>query len=212
MRKLFRILAILGLAVGVSALSARADSVTYKVTSTYASDVPTTTVSAPGVTFTLVFTVPLTITGDFSPTGTNGFVDLPPPPVDVTFSAPGLTGFTAPATIFFNPVSGGGGGLFSLTFPGNDFDWEFMGPQMFSLNSTETVATFLPGPFTVMGGTGFPSPTGSFFFDTATLAGGDLTGGSVGTVVPEPSSLLLLGSGFLALGGFARKRLIARFN
>jgi hypothetical protein len=30
--------------------------------------------------------------------------------------------------------------------------------------------------------------------------------------VPEPSSLLLLGSGFLALGGFARKRLIARFN
>jgi hypothetical protein len=32
------------------------------------------------------------------------------------------------------------------------------------------------------------------------------------TGVPEPSSLLLLGSGFLALGGFARKRLVARFN
>jgi hypothetical protein len=29
---------------------------------------------------------------------------------------------------------------------------------------------------------------------------------------PSPSSLLLLGSGSLALGGFARKRLIARFN
>jgi hypothetical protein len=29
---------------------------------------------------------------------------------------------------------------------------------------------------------------------------------------PEPSSLLLLGSGFLALGGLVRRRLIARFN
>jgi len=45
---------------------------------------------------------------------------------------------------------------------------------------------------------------------------GDLTGGSVtGTSAvstPEPSSLLLLGGGFLALGGFARRRLSARFN
>jgi len=29
---------------------------------------------------------------------------------------------------------------------------------------------------------------------------------------PEPSSLMLLGGGFLALGGIARRRLIARFN
>jgi hypothetical protein len=45
---------------------------------------------------------------------------------------------------------------------------------------------------------------------------GDLTGGTVnGTpsvAAPEPSSLLLLGSGFLALGGFARKRLVTLFN
>jgi len=45
---------------------------------------------------------------------------------------------------------------------------------------------------------------------------GDLTGGAVnGTssvAAPEPSSLLLLGSGFLALGGFARKRVTTLFN
>jgi len=201
MRKLFTILALFGLAAGISAQGARADGVTDPA-----------------------------------------------------------------ATIFFNPSSMGG--LFSLTFPGtNNLDLEFMGPQMFSVNSTDTVATFLTGPFTIMGGTGFSSPsgpTGSFFFNVDTLAGGDITGGSItgtpgassvtymvnfttdvpipsllgplmftvplsapitmGSVnlfsvdvsspasTPEPSSLLLLGGGFLALCGIARKRLIARFN
>jgi hypothetical protein len=188
----------------------------------------------------------------------------------VGFSAQGARAdLTGPANLQF--FDSNLGGLFSLTFPGvNNFDGEFFGPQMFSLNSTDTVATFLTGPFAITGGTGFPSPMGSFFFNVDTLAGGDITGGSVSgtegpsgvtytltfttdvpinsvlgsdptlmftvplsapfgntaadSVVlssvdvtspvptPEPSSLLLLGSGFLALSGFARKRLIAHFN
>jgi hypothetical protein len=211
MRKLFTILALLGLAVGISAQGARADSV------------------------------------------------------------------TDPATIFFNPSSMGG--LFSLTFPatgtfpGNNFDAEFMGSQMFNSTPGEVCAgpagTFCTGSLSITAGTGFPTPSGSFFFNLATMAGGDITGGSGSgvtsssgvtytfnfttdaplglvsgsgpftlsftvpssaplsmgfidlssvdvtlsspTSAPEPSSLLLLGSGFLALG-FARKRLIARFN
>jgi hypothetical protein len=75
------------------------------------------------------------------------------------------------------------------------------------------VGTFCTGSFAVTGGTDF---SGSFFFDMndPTVAG-DLTGGTVkgaAVTAPEPASLLLLGSGFLALGGFARRRLIARFN
>ena len=206
MRKLFTILALLGLAVGISAQGARADTVT-----------------ALGPDPTLSFSVPLS-----SPItmGSVNFVDS----VDVMFSS--LSPTPTLATIFFNPSSAGGG--FSLTFPGtNDLDLEFMGPQMFSPNSTDTIATFLPGPFTIMGGTGFPSPTGSFFFDVNDMTvGGDITSGLISgatgpsvvtytvnfetdapiITTPEPSSLMLLGGGFLALGGIARRRLIARFN
>jgi hypothetical protein len=222
MRKLFTILAILGLALSIGALSARADGVTYTVVSTYASEIgiPTTSVSAPGATFTFVFTVPSPCSSPQCDLSSGVMVDLSSM---VTFCSTklatscsaGLVGFTAPADLTFNPnpLPGGGfyPGLFGIVV--NGFDWEFVGPQIFT--STGTTATFLTAgsPFAIMGGTDFDD---SFFFDMSTLAGGDLTGGSVtgssSVSTPEPSSLLLLGSGFLALGGFARKRLIARLN
>ena len=221
MRKLLTILAILGLAVGISALSARADGVTYTVTSTYASDVPTTSVSAPGASFTFVFTVPSPCTSStpacFLTPGAVNFTDN----IGVTFSSPTLTGFSSLASLTFNPNPDGFyPGLFDLeAFPnGGDFEWVFMGDQIFNPGGTGTCTAsegmFCTGPFPITGGTDF---SGSFFFNMndPTMAG-DLTGGSVtgmSTVsTPEPSSLLLLGGGFLALGGFARRRLTARFN
>jgi hypothetical protein len=216
MRKLFTILAILALAVGISALSARADGVTYTVTSTYASDVPMTPVSAPDASFTFVFTVP-------SPCTSSGFVNFTDD-VNVTFSSPTLPGFSSLASLTFNPnpLPGGGfyPGLFDLeAFPnGGDFEWVFTGDQIFNPGGTGTCSgqpgLFCTGPFQITGGTDL---SGSFFFNmNDPTAAGDLTGGSVtgmSTVsTPEPSSLLLLGGGFLALGGFARRRLTARFN
>jgi hypothetical protein len=221
MRKLFTILALLGLAVGISAQGARADSVTYTVNSTYGSDVPVTSVSNPGSTFTFVFTVPSPLLCSSSSTppcaSSFGFVDLSS--VEVTFSSPTSASFTAPASLSFVP--GGSGGLFDLETVfgnGDDFLWMFFGPQIFSLNSGGTVATFLtagsPFPITL----GPADLSGSLFADLTNPnapTAGVLTGGSVSTpavTTPEPSSLLLLGGGFLALGGIARRRLIARFN
>lgn len=221
MRKLLTILALLGLAASISARSARADGVTYTVTSTYASDIPTTGVSAPNESFTFTFTVPSPCSSSSTPACSNlsmGVANFPAESIDVTFSSPTLPGFTSVATLSF--FSSGGGGLFDLeAFPGGgDFVWSFFGPQIFNTTANEIcpgpAGTFCTGLFSITGGTDF---SGSFFFDMndPTIAG-DLTGGSVtGTstvAAPEPSSLLLLGGGFLALGGFARKRLSARFN
>jgi hypothetical protein len=207
MRKLITILALLGLAVSVGAQGARADGVTYTVSSImYDLDTSATAASAPGASFILVFTVPSTASI------TNGGVDLTN--VSVTFTSSPALPFTGglAQVMFAAPGTPG----FDICIPNcsaNDFfDWTFMGPQLFNSSGK-----FLTGPFMITGGMGFPTPTESFFFDAsgATFTGGDLTDGNVSgaaVTTPEPSSMLLLGSGFLALGGFARKRLRARFN
>lgn len=220
MRKLITILALLGLAASISARSARADGVSYTVTSTYAADTGISAVSAPGASFTFTFTVPSPCSSSSTPACSNlsgGVANFPAESIDVTFSSPTLAGFTAPATLSFFDT--GGGGLFDLeAFPsgGGDFDWSFFGPQIFNTTANEIcpgpAGTFCTGAFSILAGMDFGANGGSFFFDMndPTIVG-DLTGGTVtgssSVVAPEPSSLLLLGSGFLALGGFARKRI-----
>ena len=58
----------------------------------------------------------------------------------MTFSSPTLAGFTAPATLTFDPLGGALPGLFSIeAFPGgDDFDWEFVGPQIFNTTATKS--------------------------------------------------------------------------
>ncbi len=69
------------------------------------------------------------------------------------------------------------------------------------------------GPFVISPGDDIGD--GSLLGDFTSGTANSITSGSVTTStsnVPEPSSILLLGSGFLALGAFARKRLFASGN
>jgi hypothetical protein len=224
MRRQFTILAILGLSVGFTALPASADTlagnsvisgtvpatvtatpstgtvVDYTVKGTFGSltGFPSTSISNPFDSFIFTFSVDQTLlvpmVGIPSMTGN----------IPVTFNYSDFSGSTVNfiltdqvGTLVFFDASAGG--LFTLEFPpqpsGDDFFLNLFGTSP---------AGFLGSPG--MTGT-FPITPGDELGDNSTFTETIST-----TSAPEPSSLLLLGSGFLALGGFARKRLIARFN
>jgi hypothetical protein len=227
MRKLFTIVALLGLSVSVCAQGARADGVVdYVVSGTFAAitGTPSTSLSHADDAFTLTFSVNLNST----PLVSNGFgmtADITVPFVFTDMTTPSLSVDGSGTLNFFTACSPSpcppqipNGGLFSLLFTGpigpvnngNSFIFDFVGTDAgFIDGPTPTLNT--GGPFTIGEGSIFGEAT-----PTATLVGENSVSGTVTATpstaaVPEPSSLLLLGSGFLAVG-FARKRLTARFN
>lgn len=69
------------------------------------------------------------------------------------------------------------------------------GPQLFSVNSMNPFsATFIPGTFGLTFAEGNPGPE-------------TITGDMTLNIVPEPSSMLLFGTGLLGLGGVLRRKL-----
>jgi hypothetical protein len=239
MRKLFTVLAVLGLSTGLTAVTASADStvVSYVVDGTFSAIpmFPSSALSNPGDVFTLTFSVPSDVLGT-SPIGNQM---TPGSPVTFEYTDKTTPSFSLSETCstclsFVMPAAGG---LFSITFTGpngNTFIFELNALGCFGSSATATTCggftdgtpgppptaptLNIGGPFTI-DDTGFsflgeftPGPPP----DGGVAVGGDDISGTVtaapSIAVPEPSSLLLLGSGFLALGGFARKRLIARFN
>ena len=236
MRKLFTIVAILGLATGLAALTARADgtTVTYVVDGTFSADpvLPSTSLSNPGDHFTLTFSVPADVLGPNPlPGGMSDDIGVSFTYTDLTTPSLSLSQTCTPTAAasclnFFTPAQGG---LFALQFTdssGNVFMFDLFGLGCFIMpvaancggftNDTTPPSLITGGPFTIdetMSVLGEESPSCSS--DIGPFCADDISGTVTATpsaAVPEPSSLLLLGSGFLALGGFARKRLIARFN
>ncbi len=237
MRKLCGVLALVGLAIGLTAVTASADStVSYTVDGTFSaiSGFPSTALSNPGDVFTLTFSVPSGLLGT-TPIGsgmTSGspvtfkYTDITNPSLSLSETCNTPT-FLVPCLSFFTPANGG---LFSITFTGPNGDI-----FMFELNALGCFGSSSASPATCGGFTDGTPPTlntgGPFTIDDTGFSflgeitpgpnggpvGGDDISGTVTatsstTPVPEPSSLLLLGSGLLALSGFARKRLFARCN
>lgn len=232
MRKLLTIVAILVLSTGFAAGVASADTVTYTVTGTFSADpvLPSTSLSNPGDSFTLTFSVPSDVLGPNPlPSGMSGDIPVTFTYTDLTTSLV-LTQTCTPTAAaaclnFFTPNQGG---LFSIMFTdasGNLFMFELLGAGCFMTPVPANCGGYTDGmppslitggPFTIddtlsVLGEESPScvsPIGSFCAD-------DISGTVTATssaAVPEPSSLLLLGSGLLALGGFARKRVSTFFN
>ena len=221
MRKLLTVVAILGLSVGFTALTASADTtVDYTVNGTFGSltGVPSTSISNAGDSFTITFSVDqaLLVPG----LGTPGMTAAIPITFDYTDFVGSTINFSltnqAGMVTFFNQFNEG---LFQLEFfpppSGDDFFLNLIGLNP-NPDTDPLLASFLgspinTGPFSITSGDAMGDP--SFLAEDDTAAN-FVTGSGTATAVstPEPSSLLLLGSGFLALGGFARKRLIARFN
>jgi hypothetical protein len=212
MRKVFGILTLFVLVLTVS--PAHADGVVeYTVSGTYATGDAflSTPISNPGDSFLITFSVDpaLLPAGPASGTSVSTGVTF-----DYTDSLGGTTIFSLtdqPGTATFY-LAGPSGGLFDLDFSagGDDLVLSLFGPDAGFIDGP--IITLNTGIFPITPGDDFG--VGSLIGDFNTLGFDAVSSGTVtavsSTAVPEPSSLLLLGSGFLALGSFARKRLLGR--
>jgi hypothetical protein len=224
MRKLITILALLGFSTGFAALTTSADTtIAYTIDGTFSATpgFPSTPLSNAGDLFSVTFSVDSGVLGT-SPIGLGMSPDVP-----VTFNYTDITtpGFSLTGESgIVNFFTAGDGGLLSLMFTGadgNTFLFDLFGEGCDVMPLPTCVGGFTDGtpPVLATGGPFAIDPTssfGEFAPDGTPVSANDISGSVTGTPsttpVPEPSSLLLLGSGFLALGGVARKRLVGLFN
>ena len=223
MRRLLAILALLGLSVTYGAGTTRADGVDYKVSGTYAAITgsPSTPLSTPGDTFTFTFSVdPATLL-------MVGQVNGESNPIDIMFNYSDSSGdklTKQPGVIRFMDTTGSNSGLFMIQFSSGTgtFFLSLEGPSGFNA-STLTLNTGMfnatPGDTTtglgsILGDFDPSIPSCNLSLLTPVCPQDAILSGTVDAVAttPEPSSLLLLGSGFIALGSFARKRFSTSLN
>ena len=213
-------LATLILMAGVFA-TARADTIT--ITGAGSGQSSTATVVCEFNSQTNTFTFTITNTSAITSPGSTSTItgigyDLPP---RGNASASGLNGFTgmqAPSlTSNFDFSDGDLGNVPGAQFQNVVLDFGFTTGPSGNFNGGSPNDGLLPGEsasFTVSGAafTGFTETQicNAIFvrFQNVPVVGSDV--GTPGSQVPEPSSIFLMGSALLGLGGYARKRLNRR--
>lgn len=194
MRKSICLAAVLCLAAFIAAPSAFADGVSglsltpsgsqtnFTITGTYTPGTPTTPFSAPNTAYSLTFSLATTPSSLAFVDTTNGLFGI-----DTGVMVNGVS-FSNSQILFFD--TGFGGGLVvclsqacnPVTIAPNF--WDIFGNQLFSGSLSNP--TFISGTQTI-----------------------DLVNSGYQITTPEPSSLLLLGTGLVGLIGWGRRKLLA---
>jgi hypothetical protein len=167
----------------LAALNLFAGQVNYTVAGTFSSDVPYTALTAPNQSFNLTFSIATPVVPNF--VDSQGFE------VDSVMSySSGSVSMTLPMYPGF--YYQWQAGMFDLLFyPGPDsYDFALFGTQLFSGPAGAPV--LLLGTFPI---------EGSILYYNNSYVYGGITGTVNATSVPEPSSLLLIGSALIGLAG-----------
>lgn len=171
------------------------------ITGTFDGNALTTAFSGPNDIFTLSFSLPTPGTIQSS----NGEIQ---DSTSVTIGFGGTTTTLNNSLITFFPSVGGGGLNVDVLFGTDLFEWQLLGTQLF-----DSSGNLLLGNFPI-------APTNGGFISQLTedgntegfIASGTIAISSATTTpptgtTPEPSTLLLLGTGLLGLGALARRGL-----
>jgi len=174
---------------------------TIVVSGTYAAGVPTiANFSAPNGNYTITFTLPE------NPSSLASFQSFNPPQggfdvsADLVFdlnNSATTTTFSGVTVSFFDTLSGDMGGFLFCLDPSCDTEWNLFGGALFDNNNANP--TLLTGPITI------DQTLSGYFVGGA----GPFPFGVAPSATPEPSSLLLLGTGLVGLFGWGRRKVSA---